>query len=67
MEEVIGLTFDVLGKVLLGLAVLKVHAKLSKDHKIDCAVIKTIKYEKTITITGIILIILGYLINIKLI
>lgn len=56
----IGLTLDVLGKILLGLTVLIVHSHVLKEHKIDTDVLRSMKKEQILGITGIILIIIGY-------
>jgi uncharacterized membrane protein len=59
--EIIGITLDVLGKILLGLTVLLVHHKILKERRIDQYVIKEIKLEWTLGILGISLMIIGYI------
>ena len=59
-----GLTMGVVGKVLLGVAVLRVHLGVMREHKIDDAVIKVMKREKWITIFALFLILVGYLMEI---
>lgn len=54
------LTIGVIGKVLLAFGVLLAHSKLAHEHKIDMKVLKAFRLEHTITIIGIILIVLGY-------
>lgn len=56
-----GLTIGVLGKVLVALAILKVHHIMAEERKIDNRVIRSFALEKTITISGVIAIIVGYL------
>lgn len=61
---IIGSTFDVIGKILIGITVLFVHKHVIKEHKIDKDVIKQMRKEQIFGIIGIILIIIGYLIHI---
>jgi uncharacterized membrane protein YidH (DUF202 family) len=61
IPEVIPLTLNFVGTLLIGFAVLKVHAKMRSEEKIDKHVRKTIRKERTITIIGLILIVLGYI------
>lgn len=57
------LTLGVVGKVMLAAGVLMAHSKLAHEHKIDIKVIKAFRLEHTITIIGIILIIVGYVLE----
>ena len=59
--EIIGFTLDVIGKILIGVAVYFVHKRIMKEEKIDKMVLKEIKKEKKIVVLGIILIMIGYL------
>lgn len=59
--EIIGFTLDVIGKILLGLTVYLVHARVMREGKIDKVVTKEMQKEKWLAIFGIILIILGFL------
>jgi hypothetical protein len=63
ISTVIPLTLDFLGTLLIGYAVLKVHSRIGKEHKIDKHVWQTIKKERTITYIGLILIVLGFIFN----
>ncbi len=56
-----GLTVGVVGKVLLGAAVLRAHAGILHEHKIDGVVLKAMRKERWITIVGLLLIVFGYL------
>jgi len=49
------------GKVLLGIAVYRVHNRVIKEQKIDAAVLKEMKFERRITLLGIIFIILEFI------
>ncbi len=55
-----GLTIGVAGKILLAIGIIIAHSGIVKEQKIDLAVLKGFKLEHTLTIIGIILIILGY-------
>lgn len=60
----LGLTLGTLGKIILGVAVLRVHIIIMKEHKIDSAVLKLMKTERVVTIFGLLLIVLGYCIEV---
>lgn len=55
-----GLTVSMVGKVLLAVGVLKAHAQIVHEHRIDDKVLETFRFEKWITILGLIFILLGY-------
>jgi hypothetical protein len=55
-----GLTVGVAGKVLVALAILKVHHVMALEQRIDEKVIRSFSFEKTITILGVFLILAGY-------
>jgi len=59
-----GLTIGMFGKVLLGVAVLRVHMGILKEHKIDGAVLRAIKKERLVTYGALALIVLGYLLEV---
>lgn len=59
-----GLTIGVAGKIILGTAVLLVHLKIFEEQKIDRAVLKSIRTEHLLTIVGIILIVVGYVMEV---
>ncbi len=56
----IALGLGTLGKLVLGIAVLRVHAYILREHKIDQVVLRAIKRERYVTALGILLIVLGY-------
>lgn len=62
--EFVGLTFEVVGSVLLGITILLVHRKIMKEKSIDKKVIREIHFEQIIGITGIIFIVIGYLVRV---
>lgn len=59
----VGLTLDVLGKILLGVTVLSVHQHVLKEHKIDADVLLSMKREQTLGLFGILLIVAGYILQ----
>lgn len=58
--NLIGFTFDVIGKVLLGVAVLLAHRRIMEEHKIDKKVLIELRREQILGVIGVILIIIGY-------
>ncbi len=55
----IGLVIDTIGKVLIGIAVLRVHRHIFKERKIDADVLQAMRREWLQSFTGIMLIIAG--------
>jgi ABC-type iron transport system FetAB permease component len=60
----LGLTLGTLGKIILGVAVLLVHVHILKEHKIDAVVLKSMKREQLATVLGLVLIVVGYLMEV---
>jgi hypothetical protein len=55
-----GLTISMIGKVLLASGVLIAHTELAHEKRIDKKVIASFHLERTLTLTGILLILAGY-------
>lgn len=55
-----GLTLGVAGKILVVLAVLHMHHSIVREHRIDRNVILSYKQERVLTFIGLILIAVGY-------
>jgi hypothetical protein len=55
-----GITLGTLGKVMVAIAVIFAHHKLAEERKVDKKVIQSFQNEKIVTILGLILILLGY-------
>jgi hypothetical protein len=55
-----GITFGTVGKLVLGIAVLRVHVWILREHKIDGVVLRSIKREQFVTLAGLLLIIIGF-------
>lgn len=60
MLEFLALTFDVLGKILLGITVLLVHRRVIREHRIDRPVLLEMKREQFLGLLGIIFIVIAY-------
>lgn len=58
--ELIGFSFDVLGKLLIAYAALRVHHRVLHEHKVDVYVFKSMKREQFLGIVGAILIVIGF-------
>ena len=59
-----GLTLGVIGKVLLGVSVIMVHGKIVHEHRIDKAVILEMRHERNLAIAAIVLVLIGYVLEI---
>ena len=59
-----GLTIGLIGKILLVVGVLLAHNQIAHEHSIDDAVLKSFRKERVLTILGLMLIILGYLMEV---
>lgn len=59
-----GLTISVIGKILVVVGVLMAHSEIAHEHRIDAKVLRVFKTERWITIIGLILIIIGYVMEV---
>jgi hypothetical protein len=59
-----GLTIGALGKVLLGVGVMIAHTSLVKEKRIDMIVLKGYRVEHALTVIGLIMIVVGYFMEI---
>jgi hypothetical protein len=59
-----GLTVGTVGKLILGVAVLRVHTGILHEHRIDNAVLKSMKRERFVTLIGLSLIAVGYIMEV---
>lgn len=55
-----GITLGTFGKVLAIVGVLFAHMKLAEERKVDRAVVHSLHTEKILTIVGLVLIVVGY-------
>ncbi len=58
--ELLGFILDVVGKVLIAYTAIAVHHRFLKEHKVDAAVFKTMRREQLIGVIGVILILIGF-------
>jgi hypothetical protein len=59
-----GITLGTIGKLVLGIAVLRVHIRIFQEHSIDGVVLKAIKREHWVTVIGLLLIVVGYILEV---
>ena len=59
-----GLTISMIGKVMLAVGVLIAHTELAHEGRVDNKVLKSFRLEHTLTVTGLILIVSGYMMEI---
>lgn len=59
-----GLTLGTVGKILLGIAVVFVHWRVVKEHRIDARVLTEMRRERNVALLAIALITIGYLLEI---
>lgn len=59
-----GITLGTIGKLILGIAVLRVHIRILQEHSIDGVVLRAIKREHLVTIVGLLFIIVGYVLEV---
>lgn len=62
--EFLGFVLDVIGKVMVAYTAIAVHHRVWKEHKIDEMVFRAMKKEQIIGIAGIILIVIGFMLQI---
>ena len=60
---IIGITIGLIGKVVLGIAVIRVHIHIATERKVDGDVIRAIEREKYVTAAAIVLMVAGYLLE----
>ena len=64
--EILALTLDFIGKVLIAVMALLVHKRIRSEKKIDLQVIKEMKLEQAIGVLAIVLIVISYIMNLSL-
>ncbi|MFT5179522.1 MAG: hypothetical protein ACI9GH_000048 [Candidatus Paceibacteria bacterium] len=60
----LALTLELLGEILIAMAVVRVHSHVLKEHKLDKDVYTTIKKEKLYAVVGISLMIVSFILQI---
>ncbi|MBI2037889.1 MAG: hypothetical protein HYT15_03085 [Candidatus Magasanikbacteria bacterium] len=59
--QIVGISLDVVGTILIAYTVLRVHDRVRKERRIDLPVTKEMVTERTMVIVGIALILIGYI------
>lgn len=59
------MTISVIGKVLLATGVILAHSELEHEKRVDDEVIRSFHRERILTLIGIILIVIGYVIEVQ--
>ena len=57
----LGITLGTIGKLIVAIAVLRVHTYIIREHTIDAVVLKALKREQYITLFGLLLIVFGFI------
>ena len=60
---VLGFTIKFIGEILLAVSVYVVHNRVAKEKRIDKHIVKQIHKEKYITLVALVLIVVGYLLE----
>ncbi len=55
-----GITLGTVGKLILGIAVLRVHVHILRERKIDRDVLNALRREQFVTLIGLAFIVVGY-------
>jgi hypothetical protein len=61
--NILALTSEFIGTLLIGIAVLRVHTRVEREHRIDKRVLKAIHKERWLTKIGLLFIIIGFVLN----
>lgn len=62
--EILGITLDVTGTILIALMALRVHHNVIREKKIDAEVFKEMKYEQYLGLGGVVFLVVGYFLQI---
>lgn len=61
---IVGVTLRVIGEVMVVLAVLHMHHTMVQEHRIDKRVVLTYKQERLLTWSGLLFILVGYVVEV---
>jgi len=61
----IGYTLDVIGKIMVAFTAVMVHHRFLMEHKVDKKVLKEMRREQLIGIFGIVLMVVGYFLQLS--
>jgi hypothetical protein len=59
-----GLTLRTIGEIIIGFSIIRVHIRIMQEHKLDKRVYRSIQKEKFWGLIGIILILIGYFLEV---
>lgn len=62
----LGFTLDTIGKVMVAFTAIMVHYRFLREHQVNERVFKIMKREQAIGVLGVILIIIGYFLQIPI-
>lgn len=62
--EILAPTPDSIGKVMVAYTALAVHTRVQKERAIDTAVFRAMKRERFIGVTGIVFMVIGYVLHV---
>jgi len=60
----LGFTIDVIGKVMVAYTAIMVHHRFWQEHRVDDKVFRTMRRERIFGIIGLVLIIIGYFLQV---
>ncbi|MDP3900036.1 MAG: hypothetical protein Q8Q23_03070 [bacterium] len=58
--EMLSATFEVIGTVMIAFAALRVHHRFLNEHKVDNIVLREMRRERIVGITGVFFLLIGY-------
>jgi len=61
---ILGLTLEALGAVMIAYTVIRTHAMVERERRIDTRIVRAIRGERTMAIVGVLFVIAGYLIQV---
>ena len=64
--NILAITLDTIGTLMIAFAALRVHHRVLNEHKIDKNVFSSMKRERIIGLSGVICIVVGYILQVVL-
>lgn len=61
--QLVGLTLEMIGTVLIAIAVYTIHGRVMREGKIDRAIVRAMRRERSLVPLGIFLTVLGFLLQ----
>ncbi|KPJ85225.1 hypothetical protein AMJ57_03880 [Parcubacteria bacterium SG8_24] len=62
--EMIGITADTVGKLMVAFTALRVHHRVLKEHQIDDQVFSSMRREQIVGVLGVVFMVAGYAIKV---